>query len=618
MPHAAPQVPGGQGVKKPFRAPAVALLAAALAGCVAAPPAGPPAVSPSAPEAASGWTAKPGWTARRQMVAAAHPLAVDAGLRMLRQGGSAIDAAIAVQMVLALVEPQSSGIGGGAFLMHWDGRELQAWDGRETAPAAAGERIFLRADGRPLPFAEAAYGGRAVATPGVVRMLEAVHRRHGRLPWARLFEPAIMLADSGFPIGERLHGQLQSDPHLRKDALARAFFYRADGSPHAAGTLLRNPALAAVLRAIATGGADALHRGLLAADLVARVRGHAVPGSLSEADLAAYAPKRRDPICTDWLALYRVCGFPPPSSGHLATMQALGMLERLPAAVQPAAPALHDGVPGADWLHVYTEAARLASADRALYVADPGFVAAPGGDWTRMLDDAYLRRRAALIGAQRMKVAPPGRPGGADRDALAPMVEQPEHGTSHISVVDAEGRAVALTTTIEAQFGARVMADGGTGLPGGYLLNNQLTDFSALPADAAGRPVANRLQPGKRPRSSMSPTLVFDRVDGRLLMSLGSPGGLAIVHYVAKGLIGTLQWGLDPQRAIDLPNFGSFNGPTLLEAGRFPAATIDALRARGHEVVETELTSGLQAIRLMPQGWAGGADPRREGVAAGD
>jgi|CXWK01.1.fsa_nt_gi gamma-glutamyltranspeptidase/glutathione hydrolase len=596
----------------------LALLAAlASTGCAwrtTAPPPAHAAAPPAQPEIATGWSPKPGWNARRFMVAAAHPLAADAGREILQAGGSALDAAIAVQMVLALVEPQSSGIGGGAFLLHWDGRELQAWDGRETAPAAAGEGLFLAPDGQPLPFDEAVFGGRAVGTPGVLKMLEAAHRRHGRRPWARLFEPAIALAETGFAVGARLHGQLLADPHLRKASLARDYFYRPDGSPHPVGHVLRNPALAAVLRAVASHGSDALHRGPVAVDLVARVRGHAVPGTLSEADLAAYAPRQREPICTHWLEIYRVCGFPPPSSGHLAVMQILGMLERLPAP----APALQDGLPSPAWLHAYTEAARLAFADRAEYVADPDFVEAPGGDWKTLLAGAYLQQRAALIGPQSMQVARPGQPPGLAPGARAPMPEQPEHGTSHISVVDGEGRALALTSTIEAQFGARVMADGGTGLPGGYLLNNQLTDFSFTPADAAGRPVANRLQAGKRPRSSMSPTLVFDARDGRLLMSLGSPGGPAIIHFTAKTLLGTLAWGLDAQRAIELPNFGSFNGPTVLEAGRFPAATVEALRARGHRVIETALPSGVQAIQRTPAGWHGGADPRREGAVRGD
>ena len=593
-------------------------LLAAFVGACATPPAvlqapTPAVARPATPELASGWTNKPGWAARRFMVAAAHPLATDAGHRILRQGGNAMDAAIAVQMALTLVEPQSSGIGGGAFLLHWDGRAVTAWDGRETAPASADERLFLGADGMPVPFGEAVFGGRAVATPCAVVMLEAAHRAHGRLPWAALFAPAIEMAEAGFPISPRLRIQVAGNPHLARDAQARGHFFDPEGRALPVGHVLRNPALAAVLRAIAARGSVAFTHGPVADDMVRRVRGHAVAGRLTVADLAGYQPRQREPMCTDWQARWRVCGFPPPSSGHLAVMQILGILERAPAPVQ----ALANGVPGADWLHTYTEAARLAYADRALYVADPDFVPAPAGDWQSLLSDAYLRQRAALIGPQSMKVAMAGSP-APQRTSLTPMLDQPEHGTSHISVVDADGRAVAMTTTIEAFFGARVMSDGGTGLPGGFLLNNQMTDFAMQPVDAQGRAVANRIEPGKRPRSSMSPTLVFDKASGQLIMALGSPGGPFIIHYVAKTLLGTLQWGLDAQRAIDLPNFGSLNGPTLLETGQFPAATAAALRARGHVVTELELTSGLQAIQRTPTGWFGGADPRREGVVKGD
>lgn len=560
------------------------------------------------PETASGWQAKTAVQARRWMVAAAHPLAADAGHAVLREGGSALDAAIAVQMVLTLVEPQSSGIGGGAFLMHWDGRDVQAWDGRETAPAAAGERHFIAAGGKAVPFAEAQAGGRAVATPGLLKMLEAAHREHGVLPWARLLQPAIRLAEQGFTVSPRLHAQLSTEPLLKRDAQARAYFYRGDGTPHPVGHGLRNPALAAVLRAVAQGGSAAFYGGPTADDLVARVRGDAVPGLLSVTDLASYAPRRRQAMCQVWRVVYRVCGFPPPSSGHITMMQILGLVDTMPGL-------------DATSLHRYIEASRLAYADRAAYIADPDFVAAPGGDWQLLLHPGYLAKRAALIGPASMSSAPAGQP-GAVTASWAPMAEQPEHGTSHISIVDGQGRAVALTSTIEAQFGARIMADGGTGLTGGYLLNNQMTDFALTPSDAQGRPVANRVQPGKRPRSSMSPTLVFDLGEGpgrdRLLMTLGSPGGPTIIHYTAKTLLGTLAWGLEPQAAIDLPNFGSTGGPALLERGRFDAATMQALRQRGHTVLETELTSGLQAIRRTPQGWSGGADPRREGAVRGD
>ena len=569
---------------------------------------------PVQPEAATGLTEKPGWSVRRFAVAAANPLATEAGFEVLRAGGSAVDAAVAVQMVLALVEPQSSGIGGGAFLLHWDGHEVTALDGRETAPAATNERLFLGSDGRPLPFAQVVVGGRAVGVPGAVKLLEAAHRAHGKLPWAQLIQPAITLAEQGFAVSPRLHALLVATPSLRADGQAAAYFFQPNGQPMAVGQRLRNPALAAVLRRMAADGSAALHTGAVAADIVRRVRGHTVnPGRLVEADLAGYTVREREPLCTDWKAVYRVCGMPPPSSGHLAVMQILGLLDRLPQPPQP----LPGGLPGADWLHAYTEAARLAYADRALYVADPDFVPAPVGGWGSLLDDAYLRSRAALIGERSMRQAPAGSPHGT-RMAWAPQAEQPEHGTSHISIVDSEGRALAMTTTIEAVFGAQLMSDGGTGLAGGFLLNNQLTDFSWAPSDEQGRPVANRLQPGKRPRSSMSPTLVFDRRDGRLLMTLGSPGGPAIIHFVAKTLVGTLAWGLNAQQAINGPNYGSFNGPTVLESGRFSPDVVAALQARGHVVVQTDLTSGVQALQRTPDGWFGGADPRREGVVLGE
>ena len=598
----------------------IAVLALLLGLSACSTPPAPSAAAPLLPEIASGVQAKPGWTHQRLAVAAANPLAAEAGLKMLRAGGSAMDAAVAVQMVLTLVEPQSSGIGGGAFLMHWDGRSVSAWDGRETAPAAADERLFMQADGKPMPFMQAVAGGRSVGVPGAVRMLEAAHRQHGRLPWAQLFQPAILLAEQGFAVGHRLHTQAAAFPAVKRDRQAAAYFFGPDGQAWPAGHRLKNPALAQVLRRIAAEGSAALHHGVVAEDIVRRVRGDARnPGLMSLADLAGYQPLQREAICTLWLQVWRVCGFPPPSSGHLAVMQILGLLER-----SPAVPMLQDGLPGPDFLHPYAEASRLAFADRAAYVADPDFVAAPGGRWDSLLGDAYLGQRAALIGPERSDKVAPGQPGGRTQ-AWAPQAEQPEHGTSHISIVDSQGHALAMTTTIEFVFGAQIMSDGGTGLPGGFLLNNELTDFALNPADAQGRPVANRLQPGKRPRSSMSPTLVFDaRVPGPapLVMSLGSPGGAAIIHFVAKTLLGTLQAGLDPQRAIDLPNFAALGTPLLLEQGRFPDATVRALTARGHSVHATDLTSGLQALQRRPAalggGWSGGADPRREGVVLGD
>ena len=569
---------------------------------------------PDQPEAASGYVEKSGWQTRKFAVAAANPLATDAGYQVLKAGGSAVDAAIAVQMVLTLVEPQSSGIGGGAFLLHWDGKRTEAYDGRETAPAAADERLFLKPDGTPMSFIEGVVGGRSVGTPGVLRMLEQAHKEHGKLAWAQLFEPAIRLAEQGFKLSPRLHTLLSGEKQLGQDGTAAGYFLLPDGKVPELGTLMRNPALAAVLRQVASKGADAFYQGAIARDIAAKVRNHpGNPGRLSEKDLADYKPKKREPLCTDWRR-YRLCGFPPPSSGHIAIAQMLGILEQ----ATPVGSPLTNGLPSDEVLHNYTEAARLAFADRGLYVADPDFVAPPAGSWRSLLSEAYLLQRASLIGPQSMKVAKPGQPRGTSL-AWAPQPDQPERGTSHISIVDAEGRAIAMTTTIEDQFGSRQMVNGGTGLPGGFLLNNQLTDFSFAPADATtGQPIANRVQPGKRPRSSMSPTLVFDKASGELLMSAGSPGGALIIHYTAKTLLGTLAWGLNAQQAINLPNFGSNNGPTLLEAKRFPLTTIEALKSRGHEVREQDMTSGLQALQRNAEGWFGGADPRREGVVAGD
>ena len=567
------------------------------------------------PEAASGNTAKPGWAFTRQAVAAANPLATDAGHQVLRAGGSALDAAIAVQMVLGLVEPQSSGIGGGAFLLHFDGAQVTAHDGRETAPAGAKSDMFLD-QGKPLTFDEAVQSGHSVGVPGVVRMLEAAHRQHGRLPWAQLMRPAITLAEQGFRVSPRLHALLQADAHLRKDPLALRFFYNAQGQAWPVGHLLRNPEYAHVLQRIATEGSRALHQGPVAQAMVARTAQVPRPGTLSLQDLASYQPKERAALCFDHKAPVRevrVCGFPPPSSGHIAIGQILGLLTH----TQPQGAELTGGLPSPDFLHRYTEASRLAFADRAQYLADPDFVQAPEGDWRSLLAPNYLRERSQLIATQSMKTAKPGQPGGS-RSSFAPMPAQTEYGTSHISVVDAQGRAVAMTSTIEAAFGARRMVSTDPTRPGGFLLNNELTDFSFSPADAQGRPVANRVEPGKRPRSSMSPTLVFDKASGQLIMSGGSPGGAFIIHYTAKLLVGTLHWGLNAQQAIDLPNFGTLNGPTFLEAKRFDRAMLDALQSRGHDVLEIDMTSGLQAIERIPKGWFGGADPRREGIVMGD
>lgn len=571
---------------------------------------------PAQPELSTGYTEKPGWETTDFAVAAANPLATDAGYQILKAGGSAVDAAIAVQMVLTLVEPQSSGIGGGAFLLTYDNGEKFAYNGREKAPAGATEDMFMGMDGEPLPFGESVRSGLSVGIPGTVAMLEAAHEKHGRIEWSELFTPAITLAENGFNISPRLHELLEADESLRNDSIARELYYDSDGSALSTGSTLRNPALAELLRNISEMGSDGFYNEQVAGDIADRIQSHERPGSMTVDDILVYPDQSFEVeiMCNDWKT-FTICGMPPPSSGHIAVMQMLGIIEEYEE--NNSFTAFSDSLPTADWMHVYFESAKLAFADRALYIGDPRFVEAPANDWNSLLDNEYLAKRTALISDISMEEAIAGDPG--DGEAFWGIhPEQPERGTSHISIVDPYGQAVSMTTTIEQGFGSRIMSDGGTSLPGGFHLNNELTDFSRIPFDDQGRPIANRVEPDKRPRSSMSPSLIFEKESGEFVASVGSPGGAAIIHYTAKAIVGMLDWNLNAQEAINLPNFANFNGPSVVEKDRFPQDLIDALEAMGHEISVRELTSGLQAIQRTENGFFGGADPRREGVVMGD
>ena len=574
------------------------------------------AQTPAEPEGATGKQAKKAVVGAKHMAVAANSLAAEAGLEILRAGGSAVDAAIAMQMVLTLVEPQSSGIGGGAFLVHYDAsrKAIITYDGRETAPAGASPEMFLGADGQPIPFAEASVGGHAVGTPGLVRMLEMAHREYGRLPWHRLFEPAMRLAEGGFALGPRLHQLIVDTPQMKEMPGARQHFYDKEGKPYAAGTWVYNPSLFETFRLIANGGSDAFYRGAIARDIVAAVSDPAQQGDpakaqrrvgkLSLADLALYRAIKREPVCVVYRGL-RVCGMGPPSSGGITVAQTLLMLERF---------TLRGYAPGSlEAVHLISEAQRLAFADRNRYIADADMMSVPVRALT---SHGYIEKRAELIQPWKsMGRAEPGRP-LVQQMLRVPAADTTREipATSHMSAVDAAGNAVALTSTIENVFGARLFVRG-------FLLNNQMTDFALKPTDEAGNLAINRVEPGKRPRSSMSPTIVLDR-ERRLVMTLGSPGGPRIIPYVVQALVGTIDWRLDMQRAFDLPHHANLNGKTQVEEGTNLAGLVDDLQKLGHEVEIVPMTSGLHGISVVRRGdktqLIGGADPRREGVAVGD
>lgn len=553
---------------------------------------------PAQPEAASGFIRQQEARGRLFMAVTANRHATDAAVEILNAGGTAADAVIAAQLVLNLVEPQSSGLGGGGFLLYYDAREgrLRAYDGRETAPAAAGPERFIGANGKPLGFYDAAVGGQSVGVPGLPALIELAYRNHGRLPWPRLFAPAMRLAVEGFPMSSRLHKLLEEDRFLRDEPRARALYYQDDGRPRPVGTKIVNRELAATLLLLAQQGSKGFYEGPIARDIVGAVRGHArKPSDISEADLSAYRAVEREPVCGVRFSALRVCGMPPPSSGGVGVLQMLAYV----GAVAVEAPLSPLNV------HRFSEAGRLAYADRGHYLADPDFVRVPV---KALLDPDYLARRARLIHEERsMGRAPPGELPEAQALGQDDSAELPS--TSHLSIVDAEGNAAALTSSIEAAFGSRIMVRG-------FLLNNQLTDFSFRPENN-GRPIANRVEPGKRPLSSMAPTMVFDR-DGRITGIVGSPGGSQIINYVAQALMALFAWQLPPAEALALPHYGNRNGPTELERSTPAEALRPALEKLGHEVVSHDMTSGLHVIVRRNGEWIGAADPRREGAARGE
>ena len=534
------------------------------------------------------------------MAATANPLASEAAYDVLRRGGSAIDATIAAAMVLTVVEPQSSGIGGGGFLLHFDKASgaIETYDGRETAPAAARPDRFLGGDGEPMAWPDAVVGGLSVGVPGLVRMLDMAHGDHGRLTWSSLFSYAIGYAENGFPISPRMAMLIRNDSRLATFAGPRAYFFEPDGTPRQAGDILINRPLAATLRRIADGGADAFYSGPIAEAIVATVTGASRnPGDMALGDLAGYQAVKREPVCAPYRE-HTVCGMGPPSSGGLTTLMMLGLMRPFSLGkLDPASPQA---------LHLIAEAGRIAFADRNAYIADSDFVDVPVDG---LLAPDYLDLRSSLMDPEK---ANPGVTAGQPQVALAPGAEPtPEHGisTTHLSIVDADGNAVSLTASVETQFGSRMMA-------AGMILNNQLTDFSFVPM-RDGVAVANRVEGGKRPRSSMSPTLVLGP-DGELALAVGSPGGSRIIGYVAKTLFGALDWNLDVQAAIDLPHIVNRGGGTDVEAERGLDETADALGAMGHDVRVRTMTSGLQGIAVNPDGLFGGVDKRREGIALGD
>lgn len=555
-----------------------------------------------APEFGTGTSKKELVKASRQMVAAANPHASKAGDEILRAGGNAIDAMVAVQLVLGLVEPQSSGLGGGAFLVYFDtkGGRLTTFDGRETAPNESTPDMFLGPDGQPMGFFDAVIGGRSVGTPGTVKLLYEVHKKHGKLPWNELFGPALALADNGFEVSPRLNQLIsRAAESLYRYKETRDYFLSEEGVPLFVGTRIFNSAYAETLREIRDGGADAFYSGEIAKAIVETVRNaEGNPGRLSLDDFESYQIREREPVCYRYRDL-DVCGMGPPSSGALTVGQILGMVEAFDLKEY--------GPTNPQSWRIIGDASRLAFADRGLYMADSDFVKMPKG----LLNRDYLWNRGQNLireNALEPSDVAPGNPPFDHAMNFAPDNSLELPSTSHFSIVDGDGNVVSMTTTIENGFGSRLMTNG-------FLLNNELTDFSFVP-EFEGKPVANSIEPGKRPRSSMSPTIVMK--DGKPILAIGSPGGSRIIPYVAKTLIAWIDWELNIQQAIEMPHLVNRFGRYDVEAETDAESFAPALEALGYDVEIRNLNSGLHGIEITAQGLEGGVDPRREGLAIGE
>lgn len=549
------------------------------------------------PEVGSGFKAKPVVEAVHYMVVSGDVLASRAGDVMLAKGGNAVDAAIATQLVLNVVEPQASGIGGGGFLLYYDKKKgkMEAYDGRETAPQTASADMFLDSSGAALPYTEALKGGLSVGTPGLLRMLEQVHKDHGKLPWSVLFSPAITLAENGFPLSTRLHRLIESTPYIIQSKEVSALYFTPQNTVKPVGSVIKNPALAETFRMLATRGAKGFYTGKMADDIVKAVQHNAFrPGRLTQKDLAAYHAVKREPLCILYHD-YSICTMPPPTSGGITVLQSLKMLEHSDAS----------SLKNPENIHRVMEAARLAFADRNEYVADCDYIPVPVAG---MLAPGYIKQRSALISKDHALVQVDAGKLAWDKKCGSIQAATDHPSTTHMSIVDKEGNAVSMTSSIEYSFGSGLMVNG-------FFLNNELTDF-ALNPEKNGVKAANRIEPGKRPRSSMAPMLVFNK-EGKLYLVVGSPGGSRIISYVLQTLLSVLDNKMPLNDAINQPHFATTGDAIELEENTPITQYLEPLKQMGHKVIIGDLTSGLHGILIKDHRLISGVDMRREGQAVG-